>query len=428
MRVLQPLFDGGGGTPPQLAVTRLLVERGHEVCVIGHRTLRDRVESRGAQLVEFRDTYPDFDTSRPETDHVADWAARTSFGSATRFRDRAIRAMTPGTARETVALLEQWPADVMLADFLMFGAGVAADVAGIPCFSVVHCPYPSPHTGAPPIGTGLRPGRNALARGRDRVLNTISERFYGPAVETVNEVRAEYGLPPFANLPEALMDIDGTFVVSAPEFDFSSRGCPPGNVSFVGPAFEVPDGEWTPPWPEDNRDPLVIASFSTTYMNHRPLAERVLEALAPLPVRALVTTGPALDLTGASVPANARVLPFVPHVLAAPHASLFITHAGLGTTHAALRAGLPVVCIPDCRDQPDVAARVVEAGAGIRLPKKASAARIRKAVERGLSDPSLKAGAMRIAEALNRRDGAAAIVDELEARVGAMPERERVTT
>ena len=53
MRVLQSLYDAGGGVAPQLAVTRALVERGHEVRVLAHETLRAAVEQRGASFDEF---------------------------------------------------------------------------------------------------------------------------------------------------------------------------------------------------------------------------------------------------------------------------------------------------------------------------------------------------------------------------------------
>ncbi len=59
-------------------------------------------------------------------------------------------------------------------------------------------------------------------------------------------------------------------------------------------------------------------------------------------------------------------------VRSAPHGQLFaearalVTHAGMGTVTRALSCGVPLVCIPMGRDQLDVAARVVHAGAGVR--------------------------------------------------------------
>src|SRR3954452_21258454 len=419
MRVLQPIYDGGGGMPPQFAVLRRLVERGHEVKVVGHGGLREPAEARGAEFVPWRDAFPEHDSRRPETDVVADWSARTSIGAAARFRDIGLRAIVRDTARETRALLERWPADVALCDFCLAGPVIAAESMNIPVFVIVHCPYPGPVPGVPPVGSGLRPGHNALTRARDRLATAATLRFYTPLLETVNEVRAEFGLAEYPDFYAMTGDSEGTFVVTAPEFDFCSRGQLPASVRYVGPAFEPPDQTWESPWPEENSDPLVVVSFSTTYMNQRELAKRVLEALAPLRVRALVTTGPALDLSGVRLPANARVASFVPHAAVFPHASLVVTHAGLGTTQAALAAGVPVVCIPDGRDQPDNAARVVEAEAGLRVRKSSSATRIRKAVVAALADPALKAGAARMAQALNREDGISAIVEALERRVGA---------
>ena len=41
MRILQSLYDAGGGVPPQLAITQLLVDRGHEVMVLAHEISSD---------------------------------------------------------------------------------------------------------------------------------------------------------------------------------------------------------------------------------------------------------------------------------------------------------------------------------------------------------------------------------------------------
>lgn len=421
MRVLQPIYDGGGGIPPQLAVLRRLVERGHEVKVLGHRALREPVEKRGAEFVALRETFPDNDPRQPETDVVADWGARTPIGAALRFRDRGLRAMAPGVAREAAALLEDWPADVLLADFLFAGTQAVADRIGIPTFTLVHCPLPGPVPGVPPVGTGLRPGDGRLFRVRDRMLNAACERFYTPLFNTVNEVRVGFGVPQYPHFRAMTDGPAGTFVLTAPELDFASRADVSAIVRWVGPAFEPAAGTWDSPWPASNQDPLVVVSFSTTFMDQRPLAKRVLEALAPLTVRALVTTGPALDLTGVDIPANTRIVGFVPHAAVFPHASLVVNHGGLGTTQTALAAGVPVVCLPDGRDQPDNAARVVHAGAGVRVRKSASPARLRKAIVTGLTDPALKAGAQRMAEALNRRDGVTEVVEAIERAVDAAP-------
>jgi UDP:flavonoid glycosyltransferase YjiC (YdhE family) len=76
-----------------------------------------------------------------------------------------------------------------------------------------------------------------------------------------------------------------------------------------------------------------------------------------------------------------------------------VTHAGHGSVIKALAAGVPLVCIPHGRDQRDNTARVVGAGAGIRLTRRASAAAIWNAVHRLLTEPSYRANAEWLAAA-----------------------------
>src|SRR5687767_1596398 len=87
VEVLQVLWDGGGNVPPQLAIARTLVERGHRVRILGHRCQRDRAEATGASFRAYRHA-PDADASRPETDLIRDWEARTPLGAFANARDR----------------------------------------------------------------------------------------------------------------------------------------------------------------------------------------------------------------------------------------------------------------------------------------------------------------------------------------------------
>jgi MGT family glycosyltransferase len=414
VRVLQTLVAFSGNAPPQLAVTRELVARGHEVRVLAHRAARERIERTGAEFVEIRKALPDFDITRPETDPVRDWEARTSLGAGIRFRDRGILAALPGLADESAGLLDDRPADVVVLDWLLLGAAVAAERAGVPAVALIHCPYPGPVEGVPPLFTGLRPMTGSVGRARDRALTRLTDRFAAAGLPLLNRVRAEHGLEPLERWDEQLLGVEAIHVMTAPELDFSSRGTLPPNVHYVGPAFEPFEHGWDSPWPESNRDPLVVISVSTSYMDQRALVQRILDAVAGLRVRALLTAGPAIDPAELRLPANARAVAFVPHRAVFPDAALVITHAGWQTVNAALADGVPIVCMPDARDQPDNAARVVEAGAGVRVRKKASPRKLRRVIEEALADPELKRGAARMAEALARSDGTVEIADRLE--------------
>ena len=93
----------------------------------------------------------------------------------------------------------------------------------------------------------------------------------------------------------------------------------------VGTPFDDADvSPWTPPWPAGDARPLVLVSLSTLDQGQAPVMQRVIHALAPLPVRGLVTLGPALDPAQFTPPPNVRLEAFLPHSAVLPHAAAML--------------------------------------------------------------------------------------------------------
>jgi MGT family glycosyltransferase len=189
-------------------------------------------------------------------------------------------------------------------------------------------------------------------------------------------------------------------------------------VRYVGMPFEeVGAARWESPWPADDPRPLVLVSFSTAPQGQAELLHRTIEALAPLPVRALVTLGPALTPDQFQAPAHVVLTPFVPHALVLPHVALIVSQCGHGTVMKALAHGVPLVCLPLVGDQPGIAARVVHAGAGVHLPPEASAWHIRTVMQQLLTEPRFHEAARRLAQAIATEDGVQTAAEALEALV-----------
>jgi MGT family glycosyltransferase len=209
----------------------------------------------------------------------------------------------------------------------------------------------------------------------------------------------------------------------SPHFDFPARGRPP-NVRLVGtPLDEAASVPWDPPWSVAERQPRLLVSLSTLPQGQAPLMERLLTALAGLPVQALVTLGPSLAASPFSPPPNVILETFVPHTAVLPHVDAMVTQCGLGTLMKALAHGVPLVCIPLIGDQPDNAARVVAHGAGLRVPADAPPVRIREAIQRVVTDPSFRYAAQQLATRMAGQDPVQAAVDEIVTAMEQRPEQ-----
>jgi UDP:flavonoid glycosyltransferase YjiC (YdhE family) len=410
------LWAGGGNVPPQLTLARRLVARGHRVRMLAPAVLRESIETAGIAFEPYRET-PEHDESVPERSLVRDFEARSKAAAIAASRDNLVAAMARPVAADVLASLERRPADVVAFDFLLFGSLFAAEKAAVPAAMLIHTVYPFPAPGLPPFGMGWAPLAGPLGRLREGIGRLIYRQVYErPLLPRFNEVRASLGLEPQRSFDELLQRVGRVLMLTSPAFDFPARL--PANVEYVGPQLDArastPD--WESPWSPGDDRPLVVVGLSTTHQAHDPLLERIVAALASLPVRALVTTGGAT--LRSTPPANVYVARFVPHARVLPEAAAVVTHAGLGTVHAALAHGLPLVCLPIGRDQPDNAARVEWHGAGLRLSPKSSPAVIRAAVERVLRDPAFAASARRLASAFVEERPAERAPSALEAVAG----------
>ncbi len=223
------------------------------------------------------------------------------------------------------------------------------------------------------------------------------------------------GLRPLSSVFEQFERANRLLVLTSQAFDFPADSLP-ANVRYVGPQLDDPAwlAPWEPPTLDDDKRPLVLVSLSTTYQQQADVVRRVVAALADLPVRGLVTLGPALDGERFSLPPNVRAESYIPHRLVCPHADLVITHCGHGTVITALSAGVPLVCLPMGRDQGDNAARVVWRGAGVRCSSKADVKTLRQAIQQVLEQPQYREGAHQIADGIARDGGSATAIVELE--------------
>jgi MGT family glycosyltransferase len=183
---------------------------------------------------------------------------------------------------------------------------------------------------------------------------------------------------------------------------------------FVGPSIGARPVD--PSFPADRlRDPVLYASLGTVFNADPQLLRSFATALAPLGGTVIVSTGQTDPAALGQLPANVLARRSVPQPEVLARAALFITHGGMNSVNEAMYAGVPMLVVPQGADQPLVARRVVELGAGlsIRTPD-AAAGPVHALARRLLDDPRFRAGAATLQVAQRRAGGYRRAADELE--------------
>lgn len=418
-RFLLISWDGGGNVGPELAVARRLLARGHAVRLLGDPTLEAEARASGCAFSAWTRA-PHKRSAGREHDVFKDYELKSPLQLLDAYMREFLAAPASRWVADTLAELEARPVDAVLVDFALPAALIATRKLRLPAATLMPNIWMIPTRGVPPMGPGFLPRPGLIGQVRDTLMRKLLERVMQRALPALNAARREHGLAPFATVYEQLLAADQILVQTSPVFDFRSPFIPE-KVHYVGPELEDPAWSaaggaprWSPPFAADDRRPLVLVGLSSTFQDQVGALRRIVEALSRLAVRAVLTLGPSLDPSEVPGTENVVVVRAAPHAQVLAHAALLITHCGHGTTLKGLAAGVPLVCLPMGRDQNDTAARVVFAGAGVRLQPGASAERIEGAARRVLEEPSFRAAAVRLQRAIQSREGCSDAVELLE--------------
>ena len=335
-RVLTTYWDGGGNVPPQRALARELIRRGHDVHVLTHNSLAGAVASDGATFHALK-TAPQWDGSQPhapgaESEYIVDGIA----GSAT-----------------------------FTADFLALHDALRPDMSVIDVMLVKT------------IGSVSQRGLPYIT------LNHLAWNLEGAATKLLGDLaKVHTGLGFFELLGRAPAVLATTY----PEFGTAEHVA--SNVHFVGPIREPVTAS---PWPRRFPDrPFVLVSLSSVFQEQQGTLQKVCEALSPLPLEVLVTTGRGISPDSLPIAGGLEARQFIPHDAVLPYVDLVIGHGGLGTAMFSAAAGVPILVLPNGRDQNDNAKRLEALGIGRELSCDCPAQLIVGAVAEMLADQALR--------------------------------------
>ena len=341
----------------------------------------------------------------------------------------------PQQLQDLTSVLNQWRPDVLACDSALWGPIlVLAETQPIPVavLSVLAaCILPGPDV--PAWGQGSPRPKNSWMRLRATMQRKLITKLSAGFRADVNALRERYGLSPLnCSVTEFAGRMPLYLVPSAREYDYNRQDLP-SSVHHVGPClWDKPDRQKCPEWLQhlDRDRPLVYVTEATIGTSESFLLNQAARALQDLPVQVVMTTGKQRDpaqLKKQFPAPNLRFEAYVPQSDLLPQTSVMVTLGGSGGVLAALTLGVPLVVVPTEWDRPENAQRVVEAGAGLRIPpQQCTPARIRAAVERVLNETEFRENAKRLAAAFAAYDGpvrASELLEQLHAAtLGEIPE------
>lgn len=219
---------------------------------------------------------------------------------------------------------------------------------------------------------------NSISRQSPASINEQVESEFEQMLATVN---AKYGVEldsaydVFCNpAPLSIVYTTRQFQPHGESFDDTYK--------FVGPSISA--RESTDKWGLDlEKKQVIYISLGTVIRDVIDFYKICFEALGDTEYTMVASVGRHTDISGlGNIPPNFIVRNYVPQTEVLRHTQVFITHGGMNSTSEGLFYGVPLIVIPHDKDQPMIARRVAELGAGIQLQKdNLSASELRKAVD-----------------------------------------------
>ena len=328
----------------------------------------------------------------------------------------------PQQVEDLAPILASWKPDVLVDDGTILGPILVLwEKYNIPVATLDYfcCLVPGPD--APPFGLALPQPRNWYTRLLSRSVAMGTHLVTAGIRRRATEIRRGYGLPPLTtSINEFTGRVPLHLVLNTPELDYNRRDLPP-TVRYGGPCclWNRPNYEQSANWlqqlPRDK--PWVHATEGTAHVTAPIVLRAAAQGLANLPMEVILTGGKRepseLDL--GPIAANIHAVRWVSHVDLLPLLDVMITTGGAANVKSALAVGVPLIIVPTEWDKPEIARRVEESGAGLRLmPRHCTPRRMREAVERVLHTPSYRQNAQRIAGIFAEYGGSATAAKLLE--------------
>ena len=378
-----------GHTNPTLGVVRELIKNNHEVYYYSYESMREKIESSGANFIPCDKFDSQTKLSNEEKEKISKDLV---------FSTKLIIDITLSLDDAILEEMKQLKPDIIIADSMAFWGKLIARKLNIPFISSTTTFAFNKYSAR--IMKQERMGLFELLKSIPKInknLNRLREKGY--KVKSVLDIISN---------DENTLTIVYTSKYFQPYAETFND-----NYAFVGPILrEVTESV------EKTSNPTVYISLGTVNNNNEDFYKNCFNALKDENLNVIMSVGNDIDFESlGKKPNNFTVKKHVDQISVLQITDVFITHCGMNSVSEALYNGIPLVLFPQTAEQKGVANRVTELNAGIFLENIDNPEKIKNTVMKVLKNQMLKEGANKIKDSFIKCGGAKDVVNFIENKV-----------
>lgn len=309
-------------------------------------------------------------------------------------------------------IYQEFPFELMIADMTFGAIPMVREKLRIPVIGIGIMPLSGTSKDLPPSGLGLTPSKSLLGRPKQAMLRFAANKLvFNKPNQVLRKVMAENGIDTlganvfdyFTNAPTLLLQ-SGT-----PSFEYHRTDLGK-NIRFVGPLLPDIKRKEVKGWYDQKVKQyknVLLVTQGTIEKNYSKLIVPTLEAFKNTDTLVIATTGGnGTEALKENYPEdNIIIEDFIPFNEVMPYAHAFITNGGYGGVLAAIQHKLPMVVAGVHECKLEINARIGFFQLGLNLKtEKPSSSKIRKGVEKVLTEDSFKRNVHRLAREFSQYD------------------------
>ena len=412
-KILFASIPADGHFNPMTGMAMELKNQGHDVRWYTSRIFDEKLKKLGIIHYPFKRAVEvnqlNADEIFPERKKLRSGVPRLKFDLKNFFIYRA-----PEYFEDIKELKRTFNFDVFVCDAAFTAGKLVKEKLNVPSVAVGIIPVMSTSKDLPPYGLGLTPDPSFIGRIKQNILRFMAKNILFKESSTeYNKILRQYDLPDekisIFDIPAQRSDV---FLQSGtPGFEYE-RTDMPEKLKFVGPlhAYETGGAKKVHhSWERKlgNYKKIILITQGTFESDPAKLIIPTLEALKNENYLLIVATGfhKTAELRSKYHQENIVIEDYIDFNFIMPKADVYVTNGGYGGTLLAIEHGLPMVAAGINEGKNEICARIGYFNLGIDLKsEKPTAQRIKKAVDKLLSDPQYKKNVERLRKEFKQRD------------------------